>query len=383
MASVKSHWLFAPSKDFFEFNLKYLTYLGLWPKEDWSKPQRFLFEIYSMTLSVFEGVFLILTSIGTYNCKNDITALLTNLDKILVVYNFVMKALIFFIKRKQIKILIDEIKHSKDEITMSRNRMMSVHVVVISVLVISIVSAFSLLATYKQEMTIEAWMAFDPLIDKKHLILASLILAVLFVPCACRAMAIQGIVCSILMYLCDQLIELQIRIRALDYRPETHKQMRVDFNEVIKKHVRLIGRFFRYSNTLRAIFKEYFLFQNLAVTVELCFNAMMVTMVGFKEKTLLLTFFAYLSVALLNSYIYCFLADELIVQSQGIALAAYESQWTTWPVELQKDILIIILVAQRPLTLSAGGMATMSIQTFGQTLYNGYSIFAVLSDVVD
>nr|QZH55132.1 odorant receptor 36 [Achelura yunnanensis] len=379
MAFVKSRRFVAPGKDFFAFNLKYLYYTGLWPNGKWSPPKQIFYGIYGTMLTIFSSIFIILASIGTYNNRDDVTGLLTNLDKILVAYNFVIKAMIFFIKRKQIKTLIDEIIDSGDKITANRIKMMSVHVVVITMLILSIVSAFSLLAIYKNEMSIEAWMPFDPLVDKMHLILASQILAVLFLPCACRAIAIQGVVGSIIMYLCDQLFELQIRIRTLEYYPEIDSQMRDDLNEIIKKHVRLI----RLSKSLKAIFKEYFLIQNLAVTVELCFNAMMVTMVGFKEKKLLITFFAYLCVALLNAYIYCFLADEIIAQSQEIALAAYDTSWTTWPVDLQRDLLIIIHVAQRPLSLSAGGMATMSIQTFGQTLYNGYSIFAVLNDVVD
>ena len=58
-----------------------------------------------------------------------------------------------------------------------------------------------------------------------------------------------------------------------------------------------------------------------------------------------------------------------LLQSQGIALAAYESTWTSWPVDLQKDLLIVIVAAQRPLKLSAGGMALLSIQTFSQVMF--------------
>ncbi|CAG5011990.1 unnamed protein product [Parnassius apollo] len=128
--------------------------------------------------------------------------------------------------------------------------------------------------------------------------------------------------------------------------------MRSEFREIVKKHMRLM----RNSKQLSTIFEEFFLIQNLAVSVEMCLNAMMVTMVGLEQKTLL---------------------------SELIANAAYETSWTSWPLDMQKDLLLLIKVAQKPLSLSAGGVATMSMQTYSQALYNGYSIFAFLNDAVD
>ncbi|KAI8435242.1 hypothetical protein MSG28_003592 [Choristoneura fumiferana] len=246
-----------------------------------------------------------ITGIGTYRSRNDIMALLGSVDKSLAGYNFTAKVIVFLYKRKQLEILITEINHSGDQI---------------------------LMITFT-------------------------------VPCVSRGIAMQGIVCGLVMYVCDQLVDVQERIRALVYTPESERVMRE-----------------KYSQTMSEIFKEYFLIQNLAVTVELCLSAFMATITGLEQQSLLASFVAFLCVALLNAFIYCYLGDELIVQSQSIALAAYESTWTSWPPDLQKDLQILIRAAQKPLKLSAGGVADMSMQTYSQTLYNGYSIFAVLND---
>ncbi|KAI8435240.1 hypothetical protein MSG28_003592 [Choristoneura fumiferana] len=259
-----------------------------------------------------------ITGIGTYRSRNDIMALLGSVDKSLAGYNFTAKVIVFLYKRKQLEILITEINHSGDQI---------------------------LMITFT-------------------------------VPCVSRGIAMQGIVCGLVMYVCDQLVDVQERIRALVYTPESERVMREKFKDIIKKHIRLI----KYSQTMSEIFKEYFLIQNLAVTVELCLSAFMATITGLEQQSLLASFVAFLCVALLNAFIYCYLGDELIVQSQSIALAAYESTWTSWPPDLQKDLQILIRAAQKPLKLSAGGVADMSMQTYSQTLYNGYSIFAVLND---
>ncbi|XP_038215947.1 odorant receptor Or2-like [Zerene cesonia] len=365
-------------QDFFKFNEKYLHYVGLWPKQE-SKLHATLYKIFEIILHIFAIIYVVITGIGTYQHKDDTILLMSNLDKTLVAYNFGLKTVFFILKRRQLKDLLSEIKYSGDRVTEDRKKFMSLHIIVITILSTAIVSAFSLLAQYKGEMTVEAWMPFDPLKCKMNLMLAGQILAVTFIPCMYRAFAMQGLVCTIIMYFCDQLDELQNRMRGLNFSVRNENVMRMEFKEIIKKHVRLM----RYSNTFTNIFKEFFLIQNLAVTIELCLNALMVTVVGFEQKTLLASFVAFLFVALLNAYIFCYLGDELIAKSEGIALAAYESAWTSWPVDLQKDLLIVIRAAQKPLKLSAGGMSIMCIQTYSQALYNAYSIFAVLNDVVD
>ncbi|XP_039747062.1 odorant receptor 4-like [Pararge aegeria] len=366
--------------DLFDFNLKYLTYVGLWPKDSWSQEKLQLYRVYEVFLFILSLAFIVVTGIGTYEQRDDITMLMTNLDKTLVAYNFVSKIILFTVKREHLNKLIREIKLSEDKVNIERKSLMAIHVVIITGLSTLVVCAFSLLSQYKREMTVEAWMPFDPMKTRMNLLLAAQLLAVCFlVPVLYRAFAIQGIVCGIIMYFCDQLIELQQRLRDFDYIKERDREAREEFKDIVKKHIRIM----RYVRMLTDIFKEYFLIQNLAVTVELCLNALMVAVVGLEQKTLLATFLGYLGLALINAYIYCYLGNELIIQSTGVAQAAYDSGWTSWPTDLQKDLLIVINVAQKPLALSAGGMALMCIETYSQALYNAYSIFAVLSDMVD
>ncbi|KAI5638508.1 7tm odorant receptor domain-containing protein [Phthorimaea operculella] len=269
---------------------------------------------------------------------------------------------------------------SGDVITEERKKTMFRLMIFIVGVSTSIVAFFGLIAQIKYEMIVEAWMPFDPLKNRINLILATEILALtMVVPCLYRSFAIQGLVCSLMMYVCDQLIELQENLRSLKYSPETETEMREKFKQIVKKHVRLI----EYSKEMDKIFQQFFIVQNLAVTVEMCLNAMMVTLVGLREKYLLVNFLACLGMALLNAYIYCYLGNELIIQSVGISVSAYETAWTSWPIDMQKNLLLVIRQAQKPISLSAGGIATMSIETYCQALYNGYSIFAVLYDAVN
>lgn len=228
--------------DFFDFNLKYLFYVGLWPREDWPPTLNWLYRIYEVTLMLFAFAFLTSTGIGMYMSKDDVITFLTNMDKAIVAYNFTIKIVIFFFKRKHIRVLISEILHSGDKIDKNRQKLMMIHVVAISGMITTIIGSFQTFAQMKGEMVVDAWLPFDPRKNMWTVFIAGQILGVLFVvPVIYRAIAIQGIVCSIIMYMCDQLIELQGRLKALTYSVENESYMREEFKDIIRKHIRLMG----------------------------------------------------------------------------------------------------------------------------------------------
>lgn len=232
----------SPGNKYFDFNLKYLFAVGLWPNNAWcfNKPE--IYKMYVTNLHLFSVIYLVLTSIGTYDIKDDMGILMANLDKTLIGYSFVFKIICYELSRKNVQILVNDIMHSGDRITEKCNKRMPRLLIFITSFVISIVSAFSMSALYDGEMTVEAWMPFDPLKSKMNLLLAAQILAVLFVvPCALRGIAIQGIICSIIMYFCEQMKDVQRRLRSLDYSLQNEAVVREEFTDIVKKHVRLIG----------------------------------------------------------------------------------------------------------------------------------------------
>lgn len=228
-------------RDLFDFNLKYLTFVGLWP-ENWNRDKLFLYKIYEINLHLLSIIFIVLTGIGTYQYRDDITIAMTNLDKCLAAYNFIFKIFFFVLKREKLKALISEIRSSSDKISDDRKMLMGIYVIVITLLATILVGSFSLVAQLNMEMTIEAWMPFNQYENRYSLLMAAQILAICFVvPCLFRAYAIQGIVCSIIMYFCDQLDELQDGLSNLDYSEETDRLVREELKNIIKKHVRIMG----------------------------------------------------------------------------------------------------------------------------------------------
>lgn len=226
----------------FEFNLIYLMLVGLWPDKSWSKVQLKLYKIYEITIHAFTIGFMVLTIIGLYEHKVDgISRFLSNLDKSLVAYQYFFKSIVFIAKRERLRELISNIVNSGDTISKDRKQLMATHVICTTILVLSVVGSFIVMQLINFDMVLDAWMPFDAFKNLMNLILASQILGILLAPSVCRALAIQGIVCSLMMYVCDQLKELQQRLKALTYSQENENSMRQEFKDIIKKHIRLMG----------------------------------------------------------------------------------------------------------------------------------------------
>ncbi|XP_041976983.1 odorant receptor 49b-like [Aricia agestis] len=366
--------------ELFQFNLDVLFYVGLWPNDGWTGQKLVLYRAFEYFIHGLAFTFIVITSIGSYMVQNDLPVFMSNLDKTCVAYNFVVKVFFFLRSRERLKGLIKEIQGSGDRVTEDRKKQMAYSLLVIIVLATALTSVFCGISLLKGEMTVVAWVPFDVNKSFMNLFLSVQILSGTFVvPCLYRGLAMQGVICSIVMYFCDQLDDVQCRLRGLMYSERASHEIKEDIKWIIQKHVRII----RYANTLKGITKEFFLIQNLAMTFELCLNAIMVTLMGSENKTMLASFLAFLSLALINAYIFCYIGNELITKSIGVANAAYETSWLQWPVPMQKYVLTILTVAQRPLALTAGGMKIMCMQTFGHALYNAYSLFTLLNDMID
>lgn len=211
--------------------------MGLWPSEKWTKKQKLFYKIYEHFLHILSFSYIALTAIGTYNNRQNVTVLLSNLDLTMFGYNFFFKTIAFMTIRGKLRDLINQIVKSRDDVSANRRKMM-VNMVYFTMTVTSfIIGVFATTAIYEKEMPVEAWMPFDPLKNQMNLIMSTEILGLGVLPSSLRAFSMQGIVCSIIMYLCEHLTILQEELKNLSYQ---NGNIRLKFQEIVKKHIRLM-----------------------------------------------------------------------------------------------------------------------------------------------
>ncbi|XP_059055539.1 odorant receptor 46a-like [Achroia grisella] len=89
----------------------------------------------------------------------------------------------------------------------------------------------------------------------------------------------------------------------------------------------------------------------------------------------------YLTCMLFEVFIYCWFGDELIWKSIDLRHAAFEGPWLNASPETRKYIIIFLERCKRPLTVTAGKIFILSLDTYTILINWAYKAFAVMSNM--
>ncbi|XP_049835074.1 odorant receptor Or2-like [Schistocerca gregaria] len=119
--------------------------------------------------------------------------------------------------------------------------------------------------------------------------------------------------------------------------------------------------------------------QSLAIGACACFQMFQVATNknGLQETG---KFGCHLTVMLAELFEYCWFGDDLITESENVALAAYDAVTSLLecPVSIKRSLLLVMQRAQRPLCITAGGFFPLSRESFVSVVNVSYSFFAIL-----
>ncbi|XP_014483806.1 PREDICTED: odorant receptor 4-like [Dinoponera quadriceps] len=87
---------------------------------------------------------------------------------------------------------------------------------------------------------------------------------------------------------------------------------------------------------------------------------------------------AYIGI-MVEIFIFCFAGEYISFKSKSLADAAYESLWYNMSPTNGKNILFVIMRSQKQLSLTAGGMANLSLEAFASIMKASASYVSVLN----
>ncbi|KAJ3663588.1 hypothetical protein Zmor_007835 [Zophobas morio] len=93
------------------------------------------------------------------------------------------------------------------------------------------------------------------------------------------------------------------------------------------------------------------------------------------------SFLSYENGTLVEIFMFCWFANEVTLKSEGVAYAAFESEWVNFSPDVKKEIIFFVTRCQRPLKISAMNIFYLSLETFMKILRAAYSYFAFLHQV--
>ncbi|XP_070529857.1 odorant receptor 10-like [Cardiocondyla obscurior] len=154
------------------------------------------------------------------------------------------------------------------------------------------------------------------------------------------------------------------------------KSISITMTKIIQKHKKII----RFSKKIQSLYMHIALVQFLLNTIMICAIAfLVVTAVGSPDavKQIVKCFFFYVTTNL-EAYIFCFAGEYLKNKSREIGIAAYSTAWYNMKSKDSRVLLFIILRSQKELTLTAGNMMELSLQSFTSIMNISGSYLSVL-----
>ncbi|XP_035728386.1 odorant receptor 13a-like [Vespa mandarinia] len=150
------------------------------------------------------------------------------------------------------------------------------------------------------------------------------------------------------------------------------------FKGLVIQHQMLI----KYSKDLNHVFTFITLGQVLIFSILIC-------LVGYEifiaeaAPIRRAVFIFYIIGTMTQLMMFTYSCNILTEESMNIAVAAYSSSWTSMPINkigklLRKGLFIIIIRAQKPCVLSAGGFFSVSLETYTAVISTAMSYFTLL-----
>ncbi|KAJ0176851.1 hypothetical protein K1T71_008030 [Dendrolimus kikuchii] len=132
---------------------------------------------------------------------------------------------------------------------------------------------------------------------------------------------------------------------------------------------------------IRTCFSYSILAQFTVSIVILCVAAYQVGELESDNKFRVLFMIAYLCSMAMQVFMLCYHGNCLSEESVEIADTLYELPWYVCSLSIRKSLLLMMVRSRRPIELTAGGFATLSLGCFMSIIKVSYSFFTVLQQV--
>ncbi|XP_076275660.1 odorant receptor 49b-like isoform X3 [Rhynchophorus ferrugineus] len=142
-------------------------------------------------------------------------------------------------------------------------------------------------------------------------------------------------------------------------KEEDNKNIQLEFVTLVKEHKKVIS----YIDTFNEGMKYVMLFDFLQCSVQLATITLQLLVMEINVQNVIFVG-EFLLTMLIRLVIYYFNANEVMYQSQHLALDIWNSRWYEQNEKLKRMMLIFIVRSQKPLRFLIGPFGVMSLETF-------------------
>ncbi|CAL1674350.1 unnamed protein product [Lasius platythorax] len=200
-----------------------------------------------------------------------------------------------------------------------------------------------------------------------HLILCNLVAGVVNAILLTLVLHVGGQI-EILQNSLSQLISGEIR--------NEEESIVIATNKIIRKHIKII----QFSKNIEDLYAHIALLLFASNTVLICLiGFLIVTAIGTPDaKEQIMKCLLFFSTTNLEAFIFCYAGEYLSNKSKTIGFAMYNCPWYNLRPNDSRVLLFVILRSQKQLTLTAGKMMELSLESFTRIMNASGSYLSVL-----
>nr|XP_026492129.1 odorant receptor Or1-like [Vanessa tameamea] len=134
------------------------------------------------------------------------------------------------------------------------------------------------------------------------------------------------------------------------------------------------------TKLLQNCFSESIFAQFCVSMIILCVTAYQL---AFESTSLarVISMVAYLTVMMLQVFLYCYQGNQLVEESESVSGAAYECPWYILSIPIRQSLLLVMTRTRRAARLTAAGFTEISLSTFMSIIKASYTFFTVLQQM--
>ncbi|XP_011864231.1 PREDICTED: odorant receptor Or1-like isoform X2 [Vollenhovia emeryi] len=233
-----------------------------------------------------------------------------------------------------------------------------------------------LVAGRSRRLPMEGWYPYNTTVTPAFEITAAHQGIAIIIACF-HNVAMDTLMTGLVAVACSQLAILERKIISID-NEESIREVRNDKGKslAVERRVlsyRLLKRcavhnnmIFHFTNEIQDIFGTVIFFQFLSNCIIICLIAFKVSQMKVYIPAVLVGMLTYMCCMTYQIFIFCWHGNELYLHSMRLVTAAYSSNWFSSTEGFKRGLQIVMARAHRPLTLSAGKVMLLSLDTFVQ-----------------
>ncbi|XP_072375344.1 odorant receptor 10-like [Diabrotica undecimpunctata] len=221
------------------------------------------------------------------------------------------------------------------------------------------------------------YIIWRPVDETKHYVIA-FILDIFSATVGCSFNSVTQIIfISLMTYISGQLIVLQNHFR--EYGPKcsnlkSYEEKYAYLRQLILEHKKIIEYVEELDDNMKYLMLMEFTINSFQIT------AIFYELLTFERNAVIIFRLTYLFVMVLQIFLLAWHANEISLNSIDVSQAIYESEWYDLPYMIKQYLLIIMVRAQRPLSISVGPFFNLTNSTAVTSMKAAYSYLALLTN---